>query len=73
MKLADLVKDMPVKTITGDTGIEITGLTKDSRAVQEGSVFFVTKKSEPFIAEALKKGARVIVAERELETEERHA
>ncbi len=69
MKLADLVKDMPVKTITGDAGIEITGLTKDSRAVKEGSVFFVTKKSEPFIAEALKKGARVIVAERELETE----
>jgi UDP-N-acetylmuramoyl-L-alanyl-D-glutamate--2,6-diaminopimelate ligase len=69
MKLADLIKDMPVKTITGDTGIEITGLTKDSRAVKEGSVFFVTKKSEPFIAEALKKGARVIVAERELETE----
>jgi UDP-N-acetylmuramoyl-L-alanyl-D-glutamate--2,6-diaminopimelate ligase len=69
MKLADLIKDMPVKTITGDTGIEITGLTKDSRAVKEGSVFFVTKKSEPFIAEALKKGARAIVAERELETE----
>jgi hypothetical protein len=56
MKVADLVKDMPVKTITGDTGIEVTGLTKDSRAVQEGSVFFVTKKSELFMAEALKRG-----------------
>jgi len=70
MKLADLIKDMPVKTMTGDAGIEITGLTKDSRAVKEGSVFFVTKKSEPFVAEALKKGARVVVAERELGTTE---
>jgi len=69
MKLADLIKDMPVKKITGDMSIDITGLTKDSRAVKEGSVFFVTKKSESFIADSLRKGARVIVAERELETE----
>jgi len=69
MKLADLIRDMPVKQAIGDTGIDVTGLTKDSRAVKEGSVFFVTRKSEPFIAEALRKGAKVIVAERELETE----
>jgi UDP-N-acetylmuramoyl-L-alanyl-D-glutamate--2,6-diaminopimelate ligase len=69
MKLTDLVHDMPIQKITGDTAIDITGLTKDSRAVKEGSVFFVTKKSEPFIAEALRKGARVIVARSEFEAE----
>ena len=69
MKLAELIKDIPVKTVIGNTGIDVTGLTKDSRSVKEGSIFFVTKKSEPFVAEALKKGARVIIAERELETE----
>jgi UDP-N-acetylmuramoyl-L-alanyl-D-glutamate--2,6-diaminopimelate ligase len=69
MKLAELIKDMPVKKITGDAGIDIIGLTKDSRAVKEGSIYFVTRKSEPFIAEALKKGAKVIVAERELKAE----
>lgn len=66
MKLAELIRDMPVKKITGDAGIDIIGLTKDSRAVKEGSIYFVTRKSEPFIAEALKKGAKVIVAEGEL-------
>lgn len=69
MKLADLIKDLPVTKVSGNTDIDITGLTKDSRAVKEGSVFFVTKKSEPFIKEALKKGARVIVAESALDTE----
>lgn len=69
MKLAELIKDIPVKRVAGNTDIDITGLTKDSRAVKEGSIFFVTKKSEPFIAEALKRGARAILAERELETE----
>jgi len=69
MKLADLLKDMPVKTITGNTNVDVTGLTKDSRAVKDGSIFFVTKKSEPFVTEALSRGASVIVAERELETD----
>lgn len=69
MKLADLIKDMPAEKIAGDTSIEITGLTKDSRDVKEGSIFFVTTKSEPFVIEALKKGAKVIVAERKLKTE----
>ncbi len=69
MKLAELIKDIPAKRVTGDTDIAITGLTKDSRAVKEGSIFFVTKKSEPFIAEAVKRGAGVIIAERELKTE----
>ena len=69
MKLAEVIKDIPVKGVIGNTDIDITGLTKDSRSVKEGSIFFVTKKSEPFITEALKKGARVIVAEKELKTE----
>lgn len=62
MKLLDLIKDMPVSRVRGNVNIEITGLTKDSRAVKDGTVFFATRKSETFIAQALKKGATVIVA-----------
>ncbi|OPX98676.1 MAG: UDP-N-acetylmuramoyl-L-alanyl-D-glutamate--2,6-diaminopimelate ligase [Syntrophorhabdus sp. PtaB.Bin006] len=62
MKLLDLTKGMPVSHVRGDVNVEITGLTKDSRAVKDGTVFFATRKSETFIAEALKKGATVIVA-----------
>ena len=65
MKLSQLVKGIVVDRISGNTDIEITGITKDSRAVAEGFVFFCTKKSAAFVAEAVKKGARAIVSDSE--------
>ncbi len=31
MKLTDLIKDIPVENIIGDTAQEVKGITKDSR------------------------------------------
>lgn len=63
MKLADLLDGLPIRHVKGDTSMDVKSLTKDSRAVKEGSVFFATKKSEQYISAALKRGAHVIVME----------
>jgi UDP-N-acetylmuramoyl-L-alanyl-D-glutamate--2,6-diaminopimelate ligase len=69
VKLAEVIRHMPVTEVRGTTDVEVTGLTKDSRAVREGFMFFVTGKSRAFVEEALKKGARVIVADKTLEAD----
>ena len=66
MKLIDLIDGMPFRNIQGDSSVEVTGLTKDSRAVKKGSIFFATRKSEQYINAAVKGGARVVVAEADL-------
>lgn len=66
MKLTDLVSGMPFRHVKGDTSVEVTSLTKDSRAVKEGSMFFATKKNGQYINAAVKRGASVIVAETDL-------
>jgi UDP-N-acetylmuramoyl-L-alanyl-D-glutamate--2,6-diaminopimelate ligase len=65
MKLGNLMAGMENCLIRGDVGMEITGITKDSRSVREGYIFFATKTSTPFISEALKRGAAVIASEAE--------
>jgi len=67
MKLMELLAHMPIRSVKGDTNVDITGLTKDSRQVKEGYIFFATKKSESYIQDVTQKGARAIVADRELE------
>jgi UDP-N-acetylmuramoyl-L-alanyl-D-glutamate--2,6-diaminopimelate ligase len=63
MRLSSLIAGMPVVRVEGDTGVDITGITKDSRAVREGYLFFSTAKSAPYIAEAVKRGAKAIASE----------
>jgi UDP-N-acetylmuramoyl-L-alanyl-D-glutamate--2,6-diaminopimelate ligase len=63
MKLADVLANMEGCRITGDADKEITGITKDSRSVKEGYMFFATEKSMPYIPEALRRGAAVVVSE----------
>jgi UDP-N-acetylmuramoyl-L-alanyl-D-glutamate--2,6-diaminopimelate ligase len=63
MKLADLIDGMQVSGITGDTGIEVTGITKDSRKAGEGCMFFSTDMNERYIEDARRKGAGVLVSE----------
>ncbi len=65
MKLSELLKDAPAINVTGDERVEIKGITKDSRAVRDGYVYFATKKSEAYIPDAVKRGAAAIVAERD--------
>jgi UDP-N-acetylmuramoyl-L-alanyl-D-glutamate--2,6-diaminopimelate ligase len=66
MTLAELLADMPVISVTGVMPENIAGITKDSREVKEGFVFFATESSKPYVHEATRKGAAVIVSDAEL-------
>ncbi|MGD0229429.1 MAG: UDP-N-acetylmuramoyl-L-alanyl-D-glutamate--2,6-diaminopimelate ligase [Syntrophorhabdales bacterium] len=65
MKLRELLAGMPVIALTGDPpgGQEITGITKDSREVREGFMFFATGSGTSYLADALTNRASVIVSE----------
>ena len=66
MKLSDLIHDgiSPV-SVNGNAAIDITGIAKDSRMIQEGYMFFATSKSSLYIDDALKRGASVLVTDSE--------
>ena len=68
MKLRELLADMAVTTITGNAPAEqeIAGITKDSREVREGTIFFATDSSKPFLQDALERKASVIVSDEPL-------
>ncbi len=65
MKLRDLIDGLPATVVAdeccGDR--EITGITKDSREVREGFLFFATDSSRAFLQDALQKGASAVVSE----------
>lgn len=63
MRLSELIRGMTRTAVRGDTSLEITGVTKDSRSVSEGSLFFVTAASGAYIDDALKNGARAVVTD----------
>jgi UDP-N-acetylmuramoyl-L-alanyl-D-glutamate--2,6-diaminopimelate ligase len=58
---------MKKTAVTGDTSLEITGVTKDSRSVSEGSLFFVTSASSAYMDDALKRGARAVVTDGDID------
>jgi len=66
MRLGDLI-DLP-EPASAFASREVEGLSADSRKVKSGDVFFALAGAREdgfgFVAEAVKKGARVIVAER---------
>jgi UDP-N-acetylmuramoyl-L-alanyl-D-glutamate--2,6-diaminopimelate ligase len=64
MRFRDLVDQMPITAINGSAPERVTGITKDSRAVREGFVFFATGSSASFVSEAMKRGAKVVVSDR---------
>jgi UDP-N-acetylmuramoyl-L-alanyl-D-glutamate--2,6-diaminopimelate ligase len=65
MKLADLLRDVPVVSVQDDSGVEITHVTADSRLVRKGSLFVaipgLQQDGAKFIDSALSKGAAAIV------------
>ena len=65
MKLADLLRDVPVVSVSGSTDVEVTGVTADSRLVRKGSVFVAipgTKQDgSKYIPQAVQKGAAAVV------------
>jgi UDP-N-acetylmuramoyl-L-alanyl-D-glutamate--2,6-diaminopimelate ligase len=65
VKLSDLIHDISPASVEGNVAIDITGIAKDSRMVQEGYMFFATSKSSLYIDDALKRGASVLVTDSE--------
>ena len=67
MKLADLLRDVPVRELRGDASVDITSVTPDSRLVTKGALFVAipgtAKDGTQFIPQAKAKGAAAIVAQ----------
>ncbi|WP_126426001.1 UDP-N-acetylmuramoyl-L-alanyl-D-glutamate--2,6-diaminopimelate ligase [Brevibacillus marinus] len=68
MLLKDLLAPLLVVSLRGDEQLEITGMTADSRQVQPGDLFICvsgfTVDGHNFAAEAARRGAVAVVAER---------
>jgi UDP-N-acetylmuramoyl-L-alanyl-D-glutamate--2,6-diaminopimelate ligase len=65
VKLSDLLYSLSPVSVKGNAAIDITGIAKDSRMVQEGYMFFATSKSGLYINDALNHGANVLVTDSE--------
>ena len=66
MTLKQLLSEMPVTAVKGGASSleqEVRGVTKDSREVREGYVFFATGSSKPFLVRALERKAAAIVSD----------
>lgn len=68
MKLSELLKGInPVSIINGDTEMEITGVSIDSRKVEPGHLFVAIKGTATdghnYIAKAIELGARAVLCE----------
>lgn len=71
MKLADLLNNLEYKCVQGTTGREVSDIVYDSRKVSDGAVFVcisgAVSDGHVFAAEAVKKGAVVIVAQKHVD------
>jgi UDP-N-acetylmuramoyl-L-alanyl-D-glutamate--2,6-diaminopimelate ligase len=67
MKLAELIAGMPVRAVTGDPQVEITGISYDSRETRPGHLFFSMARdavrNRANIDDALNRGARAVVVD----------
>ncbi len=67
MKLSDLIKDIPVVRVIGNSDVEITGVNIDSRRIDKGHLFVAVKGTQTdghkFISAAIEKGAVAVLHE----------
>jgi UDP-N-acetylmuramoyl-L-alanyl-D-glutamate--2,6-diaminopimelate ligase len=65
MRLAQLLKNVPVRAQRGSTDVEITTVTPDSRLVKPGALFVAipgtAKDGTQFVAQAIERGAAAVV------------
>jgi UDP-N-acetylmuramoyl-L-alanyl-D-glutamate--2,6-diaminopimelate ligase len=68
MKLENLISDIDILETSGDTGIDITGLSYDSRRTRPGHIFFAVAgehaDGHSFIPKAVENGAASVVYEK---------
>ena len=66
MKLAELLRDVPVVSMAGDPDVDITSISADSRLVRKGSLFVaipgLQQDGAKFIDQAIQKGAAAVIA-----------
>ena len=71
MKLAELIKNVPVKELHGDLNAELNGLHYDSRQIRPGDAFFalrgVVTDGHDFVPSAVASGASVVFVEEPVE------
>jgi len=67
VKLDSLIRGMKAIAVAGDRSLEITSITKDSRNVSERSLFFATSASSAYLDDALKRGARAVVTDGDID------
>lgn len=74
MKFAELIKDMKVLHISGDSNIEITGIDYDSRRVKKGNLFVcidgMTTDGHNYIRQALDNGAAAFIVQKNMQLPE---
>jgi UDP-N-acetylmuramoyl-L-alanyl-D-glutamate--2,6-diaminopimelate ligase len=67
MLLQDILYKVAIRSVEGETGIEVTDIQADSRKVTKGSVFIAMRGTasdgHQFIEQSIEKGAIAIVAE----------
>jgi len=72
LKLSDLLRDVAVREMKGDAGVEIAGVTPDSRLVRPGFIFVAipgtAQDGTSFAPQAIERGAAAIVTEKALDT-----
>lgn len=70
MKLIELIKDLDTESICGNTYIDITGISQNSKDIKTGYLFVCiegfVKDGHNYIPEAIKKGASAIVMEKDI-------
>lgn len=73
-KLSDILKNVEYTLIKGNIDCEIKDIKDNSKNVEEGDLFIAlvgtTADSHNFISDAISKGAKIIVIERDVEIEE---
>jgi UDP-N-acetylmuramoyl-L-alanyl-D-glutamate--2,6-diaminopimelate ligase len=67
MRLETLLAGLTVLKIKGDTNVDVTGITKDSRKVKEGTLFFITDTNKGYIEDAKRRGAVATVSKAEVD------
>ena len=67
MKLADLLRDVPVVSSSGDLNVDVAAVTADSRLARKGSLFVaipgLQQDGSQFVPQAIEKGAVAVVSE----------
>jgi len=74
MKLQQLLQPLLFAKVQGELDVDVTGITNDSRIVQEGNMFVCTRgfsvDGHNYIPQAIEQGAKVIVTELEQQSVE---